>query len=161
MKGGKNVYILIIAVIIVWGLVAYRIVQYVKPEEETKYLAELNNLELESKNFQFDSFTIVANYRDPFLGDMKQPKSSLPRKIFSPVKVSKPLIKVEQPWPFIVFHGLIKNKDSKRTYALLTINGKTKSFSYKDEWQGVKVLAFARDSIILGYNKQKRSFKKK
>lgn len=160
MKGNKGLYILLPVVFIIWGLIIYRLVKYVGQGNTPVPIPAFTGINFEPEKLQEDTFSITANYRDPFLGAVKKVAAFTgPPK---PAKAApKPVTKPEIPWPTIIFKGLIKNKDAKKTYALLTINGKTKSFSDKEEWQGIKIQSVAKDSVVLIYNKQKKSFKRK
>jgi type II secretory pathway component PulC len=160
MKSNKSLYILLPVVFIVWGIIIYRLVKYVGQGNAALPTPAFIEANFEPEKLQEDTFTISANYRDPFLGEIKKVEAitGAPK----PMKPApKPVAKPEIPWPTIIFKGLIKNKDAKKTYALLTINGKTKSFSDKEEWQGIKIQSVVKDSVLLIYNKQKRSFKRK
>ncbi len=160
MKGNKSVYVLLPVVAIVWGLIAYRVVKYVGPGNTEIASPPVAEVKFEPEKFEGDTFSILANYSDPFLG-APVPVKKITVVAQKPKPVTKPAPKPETPWPQVAFHGLIKNKDSKKTYALLTVNGKMKSFSEKDEWQGIKIIKADKDSVVLGYNKQKKSFRKK
>lgn len=158
MKSNKGIYILLPLVFVVWGVIAYRMVKYLKQDSVVVPQSTFTGIEFTTENFKEDTFYIVADYRDPFLGEVKKEIKKVTKPL--PKPVIKPAAKAEAPWPSVTFHGLIKNRDSKKAYALLSINGKRKSLIEKEEWQGLIVVAIEGDSITLAYNKQKRSFKK-
>ena len=62
MKNKKVIFILVIAVIAIWGLIIYRLledkssVEIIKPNSKTQFTNEI----------KLDTFSIINNYRDPF-----------------------------------------------------------------------------------------------
>ena len=78
MKKEKKTYLLLAVVLVIWGVLAFQIFKAVNPSEEVVPVftttQKTNLIKLEKR----DTFSIVANYRDPFLGTL--PKSSIPKK---------------------------------------------------------------------------------
>ena len=91
-----------------------------------------------------DTFSIVANYRDPFLGTM--PKS---------LKKSKPqkgIIK-KNPIPDknIIYTGFITESTSKKNIFFLTIDGQQQMMSKNDIIQDVKLISGNTDKVRIRY----------
>ena len=153
-------YILLPVVIIVWGIIANRLVKYIKQDTPVSPAEISEEIRFKPENFKQDTFSIVANYRDPFLGAFAvehPPVSSLPKAPSPP----KPVVVKNIKWPVIAFKGLIKNHESQKIYGMMTIDGKLRSVLVKDEILGIKVLDIQRDSIGVVFNNEKRSFRKK
>ena len=75
MKNKKNIYILLPAVILIWGLLGYRIFSGLKPSntaEEKLTVRAFKPQELKES----EPFTISTDYRDPFLGTYKKKASN-------------------------------------------------------------------------------------
>ncbi len=112
-------------VILVWGFVFYKLFgsffsapNYAK--EEVKQVIDVDEIEK-------DTFVIVADYRDPFLGKkvkIRKPSTSVahsaPKSKRNGVKISK----AEKPWPSISYKGMIKNNNSDRRVGILNVGGK-------------------------------------
>ena len=70
MKNKKLTYILVPLVLIVWGLIIYRIFNTIHNTDDSPLLntpiATING----EKNTLLDTFSLQLNYRDPFLGNL-------------------------------------------------------------------------------------------
>lgn len=111
-----------------------------------------NNLEAES-DVQFsqfraqqktksDTFSILLNYRDPFLNEIQVVKNTntinISQKKFIPASVK--VMPHPEVWPDIAYAGTIKNTNKNKTVALLKVNGNTVLLE-----EGAKI----KDNIIL------------
>ena len=105
MKNKKNIYFLLPAVLVVWGLLGYRIFSAVQPKSINTDL-NASQLAFTPHNFkESESFTIKADYRDPFLGTINKVHKK-PKK--------RPKAKTEQepkkPFPQIHYKGLVSGQ---------------------------------------------------
>src|SRR5258708_1692147 len=103
MKNKKVVILLLVLTAGIWGTVIYRIFKTVHKKDRVQIKAA------ESKsNFSYlpDTFSIVADYRDPFLG--KRAVMEVPKKTSSgPVKPKPaPVVNIIK-WPAISYAGII------------------------------------------------------
>lgn len=161
MKNKKLVYVLLPLVVLIWGIIVYRIFTSINPDSPnvTGRQSSLVTDTLQ-KNVP-DTFTIVANYRDPFLGALPVAPS---KPGFS---VTKPVAKAPEPpketipvlWPSLSYSGMVRNKDSKKQMALIQINNSMHSMQINETVAGVQLLGIYPDSIIVVFNKQKKTIK--
>jgi hypothetical protein len=152
MKNKKNLYILLPAVVFVWGLIAYRIFAGVNPNEPAVAAAQ----ELKKFNPKLDpepisSYEITADYRDPFLDEMDISK---PKKAFA--KTKKQVQEIE--FPEIEYKGIIKTGNNSKAIFLIVINGNRKMFKLKETHDDVKLIKGNEERITLKYNTEKRSY---
>lgn len=152
MKNKKNIYFLIPAVLIIWGLIAYKIFSAVNPT------ADLNLVTNEHRSFIPDSlqaeieFKLDLNYRDPFLGRIISKKPSANKKT-SKHRVKK----TEIQFPSIVYNGLIKPKEKSRTTLyMVSINNKQHFLSAGTEIGGVTLLTGDDKEISIQFQKTKK-----
>jgi hypothetical protein len=69
MKNKKMLFILIPGTLIVWGLIIYKIVANMNPDDNVVVARQSTTI---SKNEELvDSFSINPSYRDPFLGKVQ------------------------------------------------------------------------------------------
>jgi len=154
----KKTSILLISpiVILVWGFVFYKLFvsffttpNYAKPEARQSVSID---------EIKKDTFEIVADYRDPFLGKKAKHRHSNSNNKVS--NVTKQLTKVEkkteQPWPSITYKGMIKNNNSDRRVGIATINGKEYLVKKGDEIQGVKLLSIGKVELKVSFQKEKK-----
>jgi hypothetical protein len=153
MKSNKGLYILLPLVAVVWGIIIYRIIKYVGQENTAIAELTLNEIKFEPEKFQNDTFSILANYRDPFLGSasIERANSHSPsRTTSSPASTSS--LQPKAKTPTIIFKGIVKNKKSDKTIAVLKINDRTKMLAKGQTVDGIQLLNVSRDSIQVAYN---------
>lgn len=113
MNKNTKTYTLLGGVLLIWGIIGFKIYSALSPEEDT--LALVEDVMFKSKKaVQRDTFTIKADYRDPFLG--KFGVSSKKRAI----KTTK---KKTVSFPQINYTGLITDQKTKKHIFFVTITG--------------------------------------
>lgn len=164
MKNKKLLYILIPVVLLVWGVIIYRIFNVVNGSgsNEVRISSFVENTINENL---IDTFSIHPNYRDPFISKRAK-KTTSENKITS--TITKPdLIKkvsitapMSDKWPSIVYNGLIKNEKSNKQLALVQINGQSNILQLGNVAEGVELTKIFRDSIEVKFNSEKRFVRK-
>lgn len=159
MKNNKtSTYILLIIVVGLWIVVFYRIYKSFFADDEGGMVAVVNSkpnkIVLEDSNI----FLLKANYQDPFLGRfsnslVRSANStnvvvSSVKKAVAP-KVKKEPIKID--WSFIKYFGLIKNQQTQKQVALISINGKQHMVSEGEKVDEVLLVKNFKDSIKVTY----------
>ena len=151
MKSKSAVYFLVLLVIVVWGLIAYRIYSTLKGGNSIPNKSDFTgDLVRDSAEV---SFKLIANYRDPFLGKYVGEKISHPKAVQS--LPPAPIL-----WPEIRFKGVIKNQQSNKLLVLVTINGKERIMKADQMTDLVTVMKIYRDSIIVAYKNENRVINK-
>lgn len=100
-------------VLLIWGIIGFKIYSALAPEAETLALMEDVTFS-PKKTIQRDTFTIKADYRDPFLGTFVSSKKNV-------VKTPK---KKTINFPQIGYTGLITDQETKKHIFFVTIAGK-------------------------------------
>lgn len=159
MKNKKATYILIPLVALVWAMIFYRIFSAVKPADNE--LMQTNALAMDStvSNTLPDTFSIHANYRDPFLGTMISSERPVLRNTSLPTTPVKTTVIIKS-WPVITYGGMIKNQKSNKQLALLQINGESKMMKVGDMEDEVELVKIYKDSIEVMFQKGKRMVRK-
>ena len=134
MKNKRNIYFLVVAVISIWGYIAYKMYASLNPEDAIimpqNQIADFKPEKIK----EIEKFTINANYRDPFLGKLFTEKKSKKRN--TSIK-KKPIV----VFPPIIYNGLIRPKESGRPILfLITINNQQQFLSVGKQIDGVKLL---------------------
>lgn len=161
MKNKKLTYILLPAVIGIWGMIFYRI--YSGMDGNDKPVAATGNMSAANSNAAAeDTFTLIASYRDPFLGSMAvvndHPKVSQPAA--NTPKPVEPKQVVAAPWPSVTYSGMIKNQKSSVQLAMLQVNGQGYTVKTGESIEGVQLLKIYRDSAEVMFQHQKKIIKK-
>lgn len=154
-------YILLPLVLGLWGYIGWKIVDGLQGDEATSYNVPAVSL-LNDTLAVPETYTLQANYRDPFLGKSVTSfsgsgGSAMPKKNTSPKKtITQPAI---TNWPVIVYGGMIQKKQGQ-PLALLQVNGQDYLLKTGEKAADISVISIHRDSVVLNWNKQKRGFKK-
>lgn len=152
LKSKSTLYILFPLVILIWGMLIYRIVGGVKEEPQVIPIAALPE-EKPIQKIKKDTFSLLPLTHDPFLGHSYRKKE--PVKIIS----SAPAVKVE--WPEITYLGLVSDVGDSKQVHVIQINGKQFLITKGEDAQGVKIINFSQDGIILEFKGNRREFLKK
>ncbi|KQC29380.1 hypothetical protein [Flagellimonas eckloniae] len=138
----KNVktYILIGLVLIIWGVIGIKVFRTLSPEPQAPVFAENINFK-PKKVVQRDTFSIVADYRDPFLGTM--PTSNKKRT----KKVKQPVVQ----FPSINYTGLISGQQNKDHIYFVTIDGTQYLMQKRNENKGVSLISGTSEGIRVRY----------
>ncbi len=154
MKNKKNIYILAPAVVLVWGLLIYKIVAGLNPSVDTTPTSE-TIVEFKPKSFkQAESFTIAADYRDPFLGTFKKKTKKRSRVKPTPEKPTT-------PFPNVVFKGIISPKGKNEKVFLIQVNGNQYLFKQNAVFNEVKLLKGNATEVTMQFEKQVQTFQLK
>lgn len=125
MNNKKTVYFLLPAVVVIWAIIGYRIINGLSAEPPQKKYYQVEQV----KQVAIDtmSYPLSLNYRDPFY-TAYTPKA-VTKKIVktksAPKKApSKRIIKSSSvDWSKVKYFGMIKDPKSQKQSALLIING--------------------------------------
>lgn len=145
MKKQHKTYLLLAVVLLVWGMIGYKFVSAINPSVENNNTAVTAEKFVTKEIKEREQFTIVADYRDPFLGTMKTPSSSRKKKVSKTVKK-------ELPKKNISYTGFITDKASKQKIFFITIDGQQQMMSLKDTFKEVKLIQGTNSYIKVSYN---------
>ena len=162
MKNKSVTYLLIGVVLLIWGLVFYRLFSATQEDETFTPMAKaISALKKESEGS--DTFELIHDYRDPFLGkaqSMPISEGHTPKKIVKP-KVTEPkVIPPSVDWSFISYKGAITNKLSKREVGIFQINNVDAMMSANERIGDITILKVSRDSAQVLYKGIKKGIYK-
>ena len=160
MKKKKTLYMMLPLVLLVWGFVFYQL--FGSFFGTPNYAKEEIKQEVNIDEIKKDTFLIVADYRDPFLG-----KKIRTKKTISSSQGTKPkgnnrakMPKAEKPWPSISFKGMIKNNNSDRRVGILNVNGKEFLIKEKDIVNDVTIVSIAKSTVEVRFQKESKTITK-
>jgi len=149
LNNKKNIKILFPIVVIIWGLVIYKIVDAFSVEE-LAMLKNTNATYIPPSIKQKQVFALLPIESDPFLGtfyNKSNATKNIPRKVSQKIK-----------WPVIEYQGIISGKDKKSTVYIISISGQQHLLKKGDTLQGIKVIKGNQEIIHLKFKGQKREF---
>lgn len=150
MKNKKFTYVLGFVVLVVWGLIIYRIVGSMGTEDDASPSQAVSVKKEPYNDYTLpkDTTRLTLNYRDPFgLVKFKDTVKAPVRKDAAPS-----IVKPATNWSFIKYSGYIRNPGSKQLIALLQINGKSADMKEGETIDKVKLLKNMQDSVKVLYN---------
>lgn len=166
MKNKKVMYFLVPLVIIVWGAIILRLIAYYKGDAEVQEPLNIISTIKDKSNVP-DTFSLILNYRDPFLSDVwvSDEEVIVPEGIQTiPIAnqdvVPQKKITESIPWPKLVYGGIIENRKNSRTIIIMSVDGKERLMCSGDEYANVKVAKIYWDSVKVIFNKQYKTIKK-
>ena len=146
-------------VILVWGFVFFQLFGsfFTSPN----YAKEKENTIISIEEVKKDTFLIVADYRDPFLGNRAQSKkignsNNQARKISRKIAAKKS----DKPWPSLAYNGMIKNNNSKRRVGIIKLNGKEYLIKEKDIVEDVTILNISKNFVKLRFQREIKTITK-
>lgn len=162
MKNKKLLRFLIPFTLAIWGYVGYKIYLAINKNDDVVLIT--STIQDEIKKVLIDTFSIRANYPDPFLGRTIHEKHSGNSHVFSgsinTTSKAKPNLTAINNLPQIQYYGVIKSAKSNKQIAIISVNGLIGNYSVGDKFSGVEVLKINKDSIQLKFNEDKFYVKK-
>ncbi len=158
MKDKKvMIYFLLPLVIFIWGSFLVRLFKGFYPDVGTKIISGVNVPAKMKENNLPDTFSIIANYRDPFLGKSVSMNSG---KVVRAIPVVKKAPEVKIPWPLIAYKGMMKNAKANKKLAVVSISGKSNLMNSGDLINGIALENIEKDSIEVAFQNETKWVKK-
>src|SRR5690606_14483592 len=135
MKRNKKTYLLLALVLSIWGILGFRILRTLGPDPGPGDTAQEPAKFTWPKGKDRDTFHILADYRDPFLGTVPT---------VSPVKNSgaRPTPPKKEPIPIdIRYTGFVKEKTTGRKIFFVQIDGEQRMLSKNESFKEAKLLS--------------------
>ena len=160
MKNRKLLFVLVPAVLFVWGAIAYTVIVQMKGPESESELTVLPELNTQSDTLT-GYYNLLANYRDPFLSSVSVEDKE---EKFDRSRLNRPLIEVpaiprQIQWPMVEYGGLISNNE--KWLALIRMNGTNYLMNEGDIQQQLLLISAYKDSIQVEYQREKKIILKK
>jgi len=153
MKNKKNTYILLTAVLLVWGLLGYRIFSSVRPVTKLHQELATRAQFKPQQTKEVETFTIHTNYGDPFLGTLTQKNIAKPKTTRN--TISK---KPKAPFPTIIYKGLVSSKKKNQQVFLISINGQQCFFKKNSTQKKITLLRGTAKEVVLRFEGRQQSF---
>ncbi|HET6990351.1 MAG TPA: hypothetical protein VFJ43_03460 [Bacteroidia bacterium] len=163
MKNKKTAYFMVPIVLAIWGVIGWKVYAAVKGNDKNILVSSEQKKEKSSLKEIPDTVSLIASYRDPFLGKVVVIKDNSNQKSrdskLPVVKVPDPPA-IPEPWPKISYHGLIRRSGSARTVGFLSVNGASYFVQGGEDLTVVKVGLLWKDSVEVLFGKEKKIFRK-
>ncbi len=145
----KTVLFLVVAVVGIWGTIAYKLID---KGSSGDIIIQTGNIENNTPESDTNEYTLLLNYGDPFFPSKKKVKGTV-TTINKKVKKQKPVIK----WPAIKYNGCLSANENIRGH--FTYNGKSMILKPGDSIGNHSVLKeIYNDSVLITYNHEQKWF---
>lgn len=170
MKNRKSLYILIPITLFVWGIIGYRVFNFINDNSHEE--SSLNQFQFENDSIKNEEAPqMIWVYRDPFLDrpadllhDFLQNSGSSNNISDNGIKdISAELTaqqKVAIEWPQIQYHGIIKNNTNGKFVAAIAVNQKQYLLSTNETVSGVTMISANNKQVTLKFNEEIKTFQK-
>lgn len=152
MKSKKNIYILIPAVLLIWGIIGFRMFSGLGPSVKPIQNTTLAQQFKPNDKIVRDKFVIDPNYRDPFLGTLSIKKSSKKSNRVIP-KIKETVV-----FPPIEYKGIFSSANNSNPIYLILINGNQEMFKKNETHQNVKLLKGDKEKITVKFKNEKKIY---
>lgn len=160
-KDKKTIYIMLPVVLLVWAFVFYQLYGYFFSEPH--YLVNETSIKVAYDKIKEDSFTIVADYRDPFLGGRAAAESNNSEgssNINTKPKSNAATNHDNNLWPIINYKGMIKNNNSNKRIGIIVINGSEHVVNQGSVINEIVVENIEKNQIKVRYQKEHKIISK-
>lgn len=155
----KIIYILMPIVILVWGFVFYQLYGYFFSTPSYANTEEKTIINIDE--IKKDTFSIVANYRDPFLSQKKiqttNHQVAVKTNGLTTKKNSAPTV---LKLPSIQYKGMIKNNNSEKRVAIVNIDGKERIVKEGTTLNELKVVKIEKETITVSFQDEQKTINK-
>lgn len=152
MKKSKNVKILLPIVIIIWGILFYKIYDAFRPSAKNIKTSPPESY-IPSQKIEKDTFSLLPLFSDPFLGTLYVKKAEVPSKGITLKK------KVEETvWPEITYLGVVSDKEASISVFILQIQGQQFLVKKGDTIQDIQLINGSNSSVALRHKGKTKNY---
>ncbi len=152
MKGNRNIRILLPVVIVIWGLLIYKIVDAFSTVDTPTVNTATAHFKAPT-GVQKDTFSLKPIGSDPFLGTVYAKEGTLSSTANTPRAP-----KNETPWPSIGYFGIVADKNSPTSVYIVNINGQQFLLKQGDTLQKLKIIKGSEENIFIRFGKETQEF---
>lgn len=157
MKSKTTLWILIPAVLGIWGAIGWQVYAAMKGDDDNVGAVHGSPFTVPGSPAAIpDTFSLLLDYPDPFAVQSAKPKVNV--KAQSQITQPKTAALVPEPtqWPNIVYSGLVKQPSGGKMLGFLSVNGVSYFVKEGDEVGGVRVDNIAANQITVQWNRERK-----
>jgi hypothetical protein len=163
MKSKTSLWILIPAVLGIWGAIGWNVYSAMNGDEDNATVKTIASSQQTENKVAPDTFELLLDYPDPFTNDPYKQKTTAAvihntNNHQHTAIASAP--KEDAQWPTIIYSGLVKQPATGKMLGFLSVNGESYFVKVGDEVGGVRVIAITGEEILLSYKSQLEHFNK-
>lgn len=153
MKNKTTVYLLLPIVIVVWGVIIFRVFSFKEANVEVELARKSDTVVIEEEACNVN-LELLLNYKDPFFNIINSKKKSnyasgITKDIIRNGKSVKQENKISMP--FIKYNGMLINESKNKRVGLFEIQNKDLVLSEGESFNNVVILNIWSDSVLVKY----------
>jgi hypothetical protein len=152
MKNKKSIFILLPAVLLIWGVVLFKVFGVLKPSDSNDLERKETVHFVPDKIVAKEKIELNIDYRDPFLGTFEIEKKE--KKI---VRVQSVIPQEEVVFPVIEYKGSFSGSNNANTVYLLVIDGAREMFKLKETHREIKLLQGDKEKTVVRFKSVKKT----
>ncbi len=151
MKNKKKTYLLLVAVLSIWGIIGYKIWTGLNPGIPEVAQQDVDVSFNPKANAVIDTFSVQTTDRDPFLGTLRSQQI---------VKSSPTLNKNHKKliWLPISYHGIVKKQASTQQVFVVSINKQQHLLKKGQRMDSITLIRGNAKAIVMRYKNQQKTF---
>jgi hypothetical protein len=158
-------YIMLVLAVIIWGYAGFSFFRTFSDKKNQDISTDYHISADNSNSGLADTFMLLSNYQDPFLGrSLARSTSSLQ----APVRTRPAVLKKEEVKPavitdfsFISFIGMVINPGTGKRVALVDLKGRQHMVSEGEQIEQVTFVKCFSDSIKVSYHDETKFIKRR
>jgi hypothetical protein len=154
LKNKTKTYLLLAAVLGIWGTIGYRVLSGVNPTISEVKQDDFDMVFNPKSNTEVETFSIQNLERDPFLGTLSDTKKG------KSLSAKKPLEPVIDYRPSITYSGLVKKQSTSNQVFVVTINNNQFLLKKGQIADSVTLVKGNDKEIVIRYHKKNQIIKR-
>ena len=151
--------ILTICLVVIWSLVVKKV--FFNNSGATNVSENQSSFSIQKKTLISEKDTIVLKaIKNPFIRGVATTNAPVSRntKVVAPTSASKK--KVSLSWPVIHYYGYVESNGRIDKRGMIRFDSKLHTMKAGEKYNNITLLKVTPDSIVLAYQKQKRTIKR-
>lgn len=154
MKSKTTLWILIPAVLGIWGAIGWQVYVAMKGDDDNAAPKVISSETAVNNQIVPDTFSLLLDYPDPFTAQSAKPKANVKQQSQTAQTKTTAPVPEQTQWPSIVYSGLVKQPSSGKMLGFLSVNGVSYFVKEGDEVGGVRVEELNNSSVSVRYGKR-------
>jgi hypothetical protein len=155
LKNKTKTYVLLVAVLGIWGMIGYKILNGLNPEIPKTSNQDLGITFEPKHNTAIDTFSISPIERDPFLGTLATNKKS-----HKSYKVKPLTLKAIENIPTVTYSGLVQKENTSNQIFVVNINTNQYLLKKGQTADSVKLVRGNSKEIVIHYKNKLQTIKR-
>lgn len=161
MKSKTTLWILIPAVLGIWGAIGWQVYAAMKGDDDNVGAVHGSPFTVPGSPTAIpDTFSLLLDYPDPFAAQNAKPKVNVKAQSQTTQPKATAPVPEQTQWPNIVYSGLVKQPSSGKMLGFLSVNGVSYFVKEGDEVGGVRVERLNQQLVSLRMGKQIKDYVK-